>query len=96
MQAHYIYSPRELTRWKTALCEALTAVEDPEDLVRLYVHEGLRLFEDRLVYPEEKEWCNSAIDACAMRCFPGINHDKALARPIYFTTYLTQHYQSVS
>lgn len=56
MQAHYIYSPRELTRWKTALCEALTAVEDPEDLVRLYVHEGLRLFEDRLVYPEEKEW----------------------------------------
>jgi dynein heavy chain 1 len=92
MQAHYIYSPRELTRWKTALYEALTAVEEPEDLVRLYVHEGLRLFEDRLVYPEEKEWCNAAIDACAQRCFPGINHEKALQRPIYFTTYLTQHY----
>jgi dynein heavy chain 1 len=49
-QPHYIYSPRELTRWKYGVFEALTAVEDVEDLVRLMVHEGLRLFEDRLVY----------------------------------------------
>lgn len=58
MQAHYIYSPRELTRWKYAINEAITAMEDVEDLVRLFVHEGLRLFEDRLVYQEEKDWCN--------------------------------------
>lgn len=57
-QPHYIYSPRELTRWKYGIFEALTAVEDVEDLVRLMVHEGLRLFEDRLVYQEEKDWCN--------------------------------------
>lgn len=49
-QPHYIYSPRELTRWKYGVFEALTAVEDVEDLVRLMVHEGLRLFEDRLVF----------------------------------------------
>ena len=58
MQAHYIYSPRELTRWKYAINEAIMAMEDAEDLVRLFVHEGLRLFEDRLVYQEEKDWCN--------------------------------------
>ena len=58
MQAHYIYSPRELTRWKYAINEALEPLEEPEDLVRLYVHEGLRLFEDRLVFPAEKVWCN--------------------------------------
>ena len=65
MQPHYIYSPRELTRWKYAINEALEPLEDPEDLIRLYVHEGLRLFEDRLVYQHEKDWCNSAIDAVA-------------------------------
>ena len=55
MQPHYIYSPRELTRWKYALFEALEPLESVEDLVRLLVHEALRLFQDRLVYPEEKQ-----------------------------------------
>ena len=45
-QPHYIYSPRELTRWKYALNEALDTVESLEDLVRLWAHEALRLFED--------------------------------------------------
>jgi len=53
-QPHYIYSPRELTRWKYAINEALEALESLEDLVRLWAHEALRLFEDRLVKPEEK------------------------------------------
>lgn len=63
--------------------------------MRLYVHEGLRLFEDRLVHPHEKEWCNQAIDACAKRWFPNVNLQKALERPIYFTTYLHKNYVSV-
>jgi dynein heavy chain 1 len=44
MQPHYIYSPRELTRWKYAILEALEPLEEPEDLARLFVQEGLRLF----------------------------------------------------
>lgn len=62
MQPHYIYSPRELTRWKYALNEALDAVETVEDLVRLWAHEALRLFQDRLVHAEEKVWCDKLID----------------------------------
>jgi dynein heavy chain 1 len=58
IQPHYIYSPRELTRWKIGIYEALESVDELEDLVRLFVHEALRLFEDRLVLTEEKEWCN--------------------------------------
>lgn len=50
MQPHYIYSPRELTRWKVAIIEGIDSLDEPEDLVRLFVHEGLRLFEDRLVF----------------------------------------------
>jgi dynein heavy chain 1 len=95
MQPHYIYSPRELTRWKLALVTSLEPLEELEDLVRLYVHEGLRLFEDRLVYPHEKEWCNNKIDECAKKWFPSCNHTKALERPIYFTTYLHRTYCSV-
>ena len=55
--AHYIYSPRELTRWKYAIYEGLSSVQRYEDLVRLWAHEALRLFEDRLVTDEEKVWC---------------------------------------
>ena len=95
MQAHYIYSPRELTRWKYAINEALVAIEEPEELCRLYVHEGLRLFEDRLVFSHEKDWCNSTIDDVAKKWFVGVDTNKALERPILFTTYLSQNYQSV-
>lgn len=54
IQPHYIYSPRELTRWKYAINEALEPLETPEDLVRLWAHEAMRLFEDRLVKDDEK------------------------------------------
>lgn len=50
MQPHYIYSPRELTRWKYAINEATEGLDSLEDLVRLWSHEALRLFQDRLVY----------------------------------------------
>ena len=95
MQAHYIYSPRELTRWKYAINEALEPCEEPEDLVRLYVHEGLRLFEDRMVYQHEKDWCNTTIDATCKQFFGDQNLAKALERPIYFTNYLNKNYVSV-
>ena len=94
-QPHYVYSPRELTRWKLAIYEALEGIECLEDLVRLYVHEALRLFEDRLVTPEEKEWCNQTIDMIAMKWFPNANLDKALERPILFSQYIERIYKSV-
>jgi len=94
MQPHYIYSPRELTRWKYAIFEALEPVGTPEELVRLYIHEGLRLFQDRLVYPEEKEWTDSKLNEIALKNFVGLD-PKALERPILFTNYLTKNYVSV-
>ena len=55
IQPHYIYSPRELTRWKHALNESIDNISDTNGLVRLWAHEALRLFQDRLVLPEEKQ-----------------------------------------
>lgn len=95
IQPHYIYSPRELTRWKYAVFEALEPVETVDDLVRLYVHEGLRLFADRMVLPEEKAWCERNLDEVATQCFPGFS-PQALERPILFSQYLTRNYESVN
>ena len=95
MHAHYIYSPRELTRWKYAIYEALSSVESMEHLVRLWAHEALRLFEDRLVTDEEKEWCQEAVDRIASQIFSGVDLSNTLKRPILYSTYLTKSYQSV-
>ena len=68
-QPHYLYSPRELTRWKVAILEALMMEGgdnmSPSEMIRLYVHEGLRIFCDRLVFQEEKDWTNEQIDNIA-------------------------------
>ncbi|KAG7269475.1 LOW QUALITY PROTEIN: hypothetical protein CRUP_009988 [Coryphaenoides rupestris] len=48
-QPHYIYSPREMTRWVRGIFEALRPLETlpVEGLIRIWAHEGLRLFQDR-------------------------------------------------
>lgn len=94
MQPHYIYSPRELTRWKYAINEALDTFETLEDLVRLWANEALRLFQDRLVFDDEKEWCEKQVDEIAQNCFRNVR-STALQRPILFSSYLTKDYRSV-
>jgi dynein heavy chain 1, cytosolic len=58
IQAHYVYSPRELTRWVRGIYEAIRPLEmlSVEGLVRVWAHETLRLFRDRLVTEEERTW----------------------------------------
>ena len=55
MQPHYIYSPREMSRWVRGICEALRPLESlpVEGLVRIWAHEALRLFHDRYVSDHE-------------------------------------------
>lgn len=85
-----------MTRWKIGIYEALESVDELEDLVRLFVHEALRLFEDRLVLPEEKEWCNETLDDVAKKWFPSMDDERVLKRPILFSDYTKQNYVSVS
>jgi len=62
-------------------------------MVRLWAHEALRLFQDRLVYKEERDWCDEMVDKIAMDCFSSVNN-KCLERPIIFTSYLSKNYKS--
>jgi dynein heavy chain 1 len=93
-QAHYIYSPRELTRWARGLYEALKPLEslDLSGLVRLWAHEALRLFQDRLVHDSEKEWTDETINAVAEKHFPTVDSVAALSRPILYSNWTTKDY----
>lgn len=96
-QAHYVYSPRELTRWVRGIYEAIKPLEilSVEGLVRVWAHEALRLFQDRLVSEDEKVWTDENIDMTAMQCFPTVNRDEALSRPILFSNWTSKNYVSV-
>ncbi|KAG2057179.1 hypothetical protein BDR06DRAFT_1019336 [Suillus hirtellus] len=94
IQAHYVYSPRELTRWVRGIYEAIRPLEtlSVEGLVRVWAHEALRLFQDRLVTEDEKNWTDEHIDNAAMEHFPTINQDEALHRPILFSNWTSKYY----
>lgn len=98
MQPHYVYSPREMTRWVRGICEAMRPLDSlpVEGLVRLWAHEALRLFQDRLVENSERIWTNENIDTVAMKHFPGIDSEKALVRPILYSNWLTKEYLPVN
>ncbi|KAH8923510.1 hypothetical protein BT69DRAFT_1319504 [Atractiella rhizophila] len=97
IQAHYVYSPRELSRWVRGVFESIRPLEtlSVEGLVRVWAHEGLRLFHDRLVDEEERVWTVDMIDATALKHFSTIERDEALARPILFSNWTSKFYVSV-
>ena len=45
----------------------------PVELVRLWAHEGLRLFHDRLISEDERAWCQRSIDEVAVSYFHGLD-----------------------
>ncbi|GAA5873340.1 hypothetical protein JCM3774_005947 [Rhodotorula dairenensis] len=96
-QAHYVYSPRELTRWVRGLFEAIKPLDtlSVEGLVRVWAHEALRLFQDRLVSEDERCWTDECVDAVALRHFPTLDKGEALSRPILYSNWLSRHYVPV-
>ncbi|XP_012579828.1 PREDICTED: cytoplasmic dynein 1 heavy chain 1, partial [Condylura cristata] len=96
-QPHYIYSPREMTRWVRGIFEALRPLETlpVEGLIRIWAHEALRLFQDRLVEDEERRWTDENIDMVALKHFPNIDKEKAASRPILYSNWLSKDYTPV-
>ncbi|GAA5943977.1 hypothetical protein JCM3775_004729 [Rhodotorula graminis] len=97
VQAHYVYSPRELTRWTRGIYEAIRPLDalSVEGLVRVWAHEALRLFQDRLVTDAERAWTDAKIDEVALAHFPTLDRAEALARPILYSNWLSKHYVPV-
>jgi len=63
-------------------------------LVRLWLFEGLRLFQDRLVLESERAWTDETIDAVARKWF-GSAADNALVRPVLYSAWVSGMYESV-
>ena len=97
MQPHYVYSPREMSRWVRGIAEALKPLESlsVEGLVRIWAHEALRLFHDRLVYDDERNWTETKVDEVAMKHFNNIDRLEALKRPILYSNWLSKDYVPV-
>ncbi|TWU76393.1 hypothetical protein ED733_006599 [Metarhizium rileyi] len=97
IQPHYVYSPRELTRWVRGVYEAIKPLESLsiEGLIRIWAHEALRLFQDRLVVEDERKWTEDAVRRIALEHFPNIDEEKALGGPILFSNWLSKNYVPV-
>lgn len=97
IQPHYIYSPRELTRWTRGILEAIRPLDTitVEGLVRIWAHEALRLFQDRLVNEDERVWTEQTTRKIALDLFPGINEEQALGGPILYSNWLSKNYVPV-
>ncbi|KAI9821833.1 MAG: hypothetical protein M1827_002415 [Pycnora praestabilis] len=97
IQPHYVYSPRELTRWVRGIYEAIKPLEtlSLEGLVRIWAHEALRLFQDRLIAEDERKWTEKACHRIALEHFPTIDEHMALNGPILFSNWLSKNYVPV-
>jgi dynein heavy chain 1 len=98
MQPQYFYSPRELSRWVRGIYEAIVHMDQGvtrEELCRVWVHEGLRLFSDRLVNEEDRKWCHNKIDDVAQKWFAGVDFEVALKRPLFYTSWLSKETRKV-
>ncbi|CAI5758795.1 unnamed protein product [Candida verbasci] len=98
MQPHYVYSPRELTRWSKGLLEALKSKEYYQliDLLRLWYHEGLRLFYDRLVSIDERLWVIATFRELTTIYFPNVDLNECFKSPIFFSDWMDSEYKSVN
>lgn len=97
IQAHYVYSPRELTRWVRGIYQTLrdADVASLDELVRVWAYEGLRIFQDRLVSAEHKAWTDGVIDRAAQATFPTVDVPSVLQRPILYSDWLSRQYRAV-
>ncbi|KAK6201119.1 dynein heavy chain, cytosolic [Scheffersomyces amazonensis] len=97
LHSHYIYSPRELTRWTRGMLEGLKqrSYDDVNDLVYLWYHEGLRLFYDRLVGTWERSWTMKLFEEVSTNHFPSFDHTNNHHTPVLFSHWLTGIYEPV-
>jgi dynein heavy chain len=61
-KSHYTFNLRDLSKvFQGVLKASRAAVEDPEGLIKLWIHEESRVFRDRLINEDDRDWFNSCI-----------------------------------
>lgn len=60
-RSHYTFNLRDLSNLFQGMCLAGSTLQSAEDLVRLWAHESLRVFADRLIDEGDREWFAGAL-----------------------------------
>lgn len=96
-QPHYIYSPRELTRWVRGIYHATAGRSQTSlaYLVKIWAHEALRLFCDRLVDESERRVFHELLKNAVSKHFPNQASGDLEPSSLLFTTWLSLEYKQV-
>jgi dynein heavy chain len=88
---HYVFNLRDLSRVYEGLCLAtIDRFNTGEKLVRLWRNECMRVFYDRLITLEDKEFVTNSIADLLRQGFPNFA-DTALQDPLLFGDFLDMH-----
>ncbi|OAF63790.1 hypothetical protein A3Q56_08505, partial [Intoshia linei] len=97
IQPQYVYSPREMSRWVRGIGESIHNRNDItlQELVRIWTHEAIRLFSDRLITEQDKIWTFETLCQIAKTHFHDVDLSSSLKQPILFSKWFTNDYVSV-
>ncbi|KAK9812825.1 hypothetical protein WJX72_004356 [[Myrmecia] bisecta] len=86
-KSHYTFNLRDVSKIFQGLTRAGSAIEEGSLTIRLWIHETLRVFHDRLVNDEDRQWLATRLAAVTEKHFkeklpkvlavPGANPDDA-------------------
>ncbi|AAS51484.1 ACR258Wp [Eremothecium gossypii ATCC 10895] len=95
--SHYIYSPRELTRWVRGIHFTISDSGniDLAYMLELWAHESLRLFSDRLVSSSEKNIFQSILQNAITTHFPNQPLGSLESSQLLFSNWLSLNYSKV-
>ena len=91
---HYLFSPRELTRWVLGMRELLMNNDllSLQDAVLMWSHEAFRVFSDRLVTQSDKAKFEELVFRIACFHFEGISRPE-MGKRILFSNWLSKTYK---
>ncbi|CDO96152.1 unnamed protein product [Kluyveromyces dobzhanskii CBS 2104] len=92
---HYIFSPRELTRWVRGVYHAISNSEsfDLHQLIKIWAYESRRIFSDRLVSLNERKSFDDLLSGAASSEFPLQNIVDITQSPLVFCDWLNMKYE---
>lgn len=96
--AHYIVTPRELTRLiKGLLFGVLNGPRhDLFSLIKLWAHENIRIFSDRLVSQKEKTKFNSSLQRIMVNTFTLSNLSNVELGDLFYSKWFNSEYMEIS
>ena len=63
-KSHYTFNLRDISKIFQGVCSASnTHLKSKADMARLWIHENKRVFGDRLIDDEDRDWLNNLLDA---------------------------------